>query len=137
MNAAKRANSSRPSPISQTLPPVVPSQRRAYYTKRRLHVGARRAAAMEISVKLTVNLVLAVIAGTTIAKLVPYYQSQQSRLEVLQASVQLSEQENTKLWASFSRSFDPAQAGQIMQEQSGRESPNQRPVIWLKPAAEE
>ncbi|MBE9078484.1 hypothetical protein IQ241_14460 [Romeria aff. gracilis LEGE 07310] len=133
MTAVRRTDFLQPSPQ----PRPVPSQRRAYRAKRRLHVGARRAAAMEVSVKLTVNLVLAVIAGTTIAKLVPYYQSQQSRLDVLQTSVQLSQQENAKLWASFSRSFDPAQAGLIMQEQSGRESPNQRPVIWLKPAAEE
>ncbi|MEL6815641.1 MAG: hypothetical protein AAFP03_12605, partial [Cyanobacteria bacterium J06598_3] len=104
-----------------------------YKPKRTPHMGARRAIAFESSVKLTVNLLLAIVATTTIAKLVPYYQSQQQRLDTLQESVQVAEQRNTELRSQFDRNFDPAQSSRIMQEQSGRTYPNQKKVIWTAP----
>ncbi|MEO1393095.1 MAG: hypothetical protein AAFV90_09305 [Cyanobacteria bacterium J06634_5] len=107
--------------------------RKAYRIKRVPHAGARQAIAFESSVKLTVNLLLAIVATTTIAKLVPYYQSQQERLSTLQESVQVAERKNSKLRSQFDRNFDPAQASRIMQEQSGRAYPNQKKVIWTSP----
>jgi hypothetical protein len=95
--------------------------------------GARRAIALESSVKLTVNLLLAIIASTTIAKLVPYYQTQQEQLSILQDSVSQAEKRNAELRDQFSRNFDPAQTSRIMQEQSGMGYPNQKRVIWTKP----
>ncbi|MGD1897347.1 MAG: hypothetical protein ACFB16_10410 [Phormidesmis sp.] len=105
----------------------------AYRPKRQLHKGARRALAFESSVKLTVNLLLTIVATTTIAKLVPYYQSQQQRLSTLQESVSSAEQANAELREQFDRNFDPTQAGQIMQEQSGLGYPNQKAVVWTEP----
>jgi hypothetical protein len=102
-------------------------------SKRIPHSNARQAIAFESSVKLTVNLLLAVVATTTIAKLVPYYQAQQNRLTTLQASVETAEQKNIKLRSQFNRNFDPAQASRIMQEQSGLSYPNQKQVIWQSP----
>jgi len=107
--------------------------RRAYQPKRVPFAGARRAIALESSVKLTVNLLLAVIASTTIAKLVPYYQTQQEQLSTLQDSVSQAEKKNAELRDQFSRNFDPAQTSRIMQEQSGMGYPNQKKVIWTKP----
>jgi hypothetical protein len=98
--------------------------------KRISYSGARQAIAFESSVKLTVNLLLAIVAATTIAKLIPYYQSQQGRLATLQASVQVAERNNAELRSQFNRNFDPAQASRIMQEQSGMSYPNQKKVIW-------
>ncbi|MGB3786930.1 MAG: hypothetical protein WA949_02895 [Phormidesmis sp.] len=134
MNAAKRpipATSSSLQPLPQFIQPVEP--RRSYQPKRVPFVGARRAIAFESSVKLTVNLLLAVIASTTVAKLVPYYQAQQERLGILQESVVQAEEKNAELRAQFGRNFDPAQASRIMQEQSGMGYPNQKKVIWTKP----
>ncbi len=147
MNAAKR-----PIPTSSQLlqtPPqssqakssqatslriVQPTEpRRAYQPKRVPFAGARRAIALESSVKLTVNLLLAVIASTTIAKLVPYYQTQQEQLSTLQDSVSQAEKKNAELRDQFSRNFDPAQTSRIMQEQSGMGYPNQKKVIWTQP----
>ena len=101
--------------------------------KRQLHTGIRRAIAFESSVKLTVNLLLSIVAATTIAKLIPYYQNQQQRLSTLQESVIIAEEKNAELRSQFSRNFDPAQAQHIMQEQSGMAYPNQKKVIWTVP----
>ncbi len=106
---------------------------RAYAPKRVPYAGARQAIAFESSVKLTVNLLLAIVATTTIAKLVPYYQLQQDRLDTLQLSVTDAKQRNAELRSQFDRNFDPAQSGRIMQEQSGMAYPNQKQIIWTKP----
>ncbi len=135
MNAAKRpilsdssSLQSAPLQVAQSVEP-----RRSYRPKRVPFAGARRAIALESSVKLSVNLLLAVIASTTVAKLVPYYQAQQERLGMLQESVAQAEDENAELRSQFSRNFDPAQASRIMQEQSGMGYPNQKKIIWTKP----
>ena len=77
------------------------ARQRAYTPKRKPHAGARQAIAFESSVKLTVNLLLAVVATTTIAKLVPYYQTQQTRLATLQESVTSAEAKNAELRSRF------------------------------------
>ena len=107
---------------------------RVYRSARLLHGGARRAIAFESSVKLTVNLLLATVATMTIAKLAPYYQAQQQQLGKLQTTLQVAEQENAELQSQFDRNFDPAQAAQIMQEQSGLAYPNQKKIVWQSPA---
>lgn len=108
-------------------------RQRAYEPKRIPYAGARQAIAVESSVKLTVNLLLAIVATTTIAKLVPHYKAQQARLSTLQTSVVDAELRNAELREQFDRNFDPAQAGRIMQEQSGMGYPNQKQVIWTEP----
>ncbi len=111
-----------------------PQPKAAYCPKRARHIGARRAIAFESSVKLTVNLLLATVATTTIAKLVPYYQAQQQQLTVLQETLQVAESENAGLRSQFDRNFDPTQAAQIMQEQSGMAYPDQKRIVWDQPA---
>ncbi|MBE9059687.1 hypothetical protein [cf. Phormidesmis sp. LEGE 11477] len=135
MNAAKRPiSSSSQSLQSKPLQIAHPTKpRRSYQPRRVPFSGVRRAIAFESSVKLTVNLLLTVIASTTIAKLVPYYQAQQERLGTLQHSVAQEKEKNAELREQFDRNFDPAQTAQIMQEQSGMGYPNQKKVIWTKP----
>ncbi|MFK8184109.1 MAG: hypothetical protein AB8B99_12105 [Phormidesmis sp.] len=129
MNAAQRSAIPENSSNSDAL-----SQPRASYRPKRLpYANARKTIAFESSVKLTVNLLLATVAATTIAKLVPYYQSQHSRLTTLEDSVQVAERKNAELREQFGRNFDPAQASRIMQEQSGMGYPNQKKVIWETP----
>jgi hypothetical protein len=156
MNAAKRPVTtstpySKAQPFSASVPPsqafgspgspgsprisseARTAQPNASRPKRISYSGARQAIAFESSVKLTVNLLLAVVAATTIVKLVPYYQSQQGQLTTLQASVKVAERNNAELRSQFNRNFDPAQAARIMQEQSGMSYPNQKKVIWQAP----
>ena len=150
MNAAQRTPSTQSSAsslpqqsLSQRLParfpnqPSAPLRGRSYQPKRVPYTGARRAIALESSVKLTVNLLLAIVATTTIAKLVPYHQSQQARLGTLEESVTVAERKNAELREEFDRNFDPAQTSRIMQEQSGMGYPNQKKVIWTEPLAAE
>lgn len=125
MNAVKH-------PVSHQTTP----KKSAYRPQRIPYAGARQAIAFESSVKLTVNLLLAIVATTTIAKLVPYYQSQHSRLDTLQKSVDVAERKNAELRQQFDRNFDPAQASRIMQEQSGMAYPNQKQIIWQAPIEE-
>ncbi len=131
-SASRQSSSSNlaPSPSVVNSPPV---QRSAYRPKRAAHQGARQAILFESSVKLTVNLLLAIVATTTIAKLVPYYQAHQQRLTTLQAAVAVAEHKNAELRSQFTNNFDPAQASRIMQEQSGLGYPNQKRVIWESP----
>lgn len=133
MNAAQRSTSPEKSSISSARVSPASQARATYKPKRIPFAGARKAIAFESSVKLTVNLLLATVAATTIAKLVPYYQSQQARLVTLEESVQVAERKNTKLRKEFDRNFDPAQASQIMQEQSGLGYPDQKKVVWETP----
>lgn len=128
LSAAERDRSQNASAPSPSLP-----TRRAYKPKRVPYAGARQTLAFESSVKLTVNLLLAVVATTTLAKLIPYYQAQQQRLSTLQTSVAIAEQKNAELRSQFNHNFDPAQGSRIMQEQSGMTYPNQKKVIWTEP----
>ena len=134
MNAAQRsATSENSSNLSHSALSDSSKSKTAYSPRRIPYAGARRAIAFESSVKLTVNLLLATVAATTIAKLVPYYQSQQARLTTLEASVDVAERKNAELRSQFGRNFDPAQSSRIMQEQSGMGYPNQKKVIWETP----
>ncbi|MEL6603614.1 MAG: hypothetical protein AAFP20_10375 [Cyanobacteria bacterium J06614_10] len=131
--SAHPTGTSEPARQNTSLSEQPAAPRPAYRPKRSPHTGARQAIAFESSVKLTVNLLLAIVATTTIAKLVPYYQQQQQRLTTLQSSIEVAEQKNAKLREDFTHNFDPAQAGRIMQEQSGMAYPNQKKVIWTEP----
>ena len=133
MNAAKRPVTPPTQTPQASAPQALRGRHSAVRPKRIPYAGVRQAIAFESSVKLTVNLLLAIVATTTIAKLVPYHQSQQSRLVTLQDSVQVAERKNAELRSQFNRNFDPAQAGRIMQEQSGMSYPNQKNVVWEKP----
>jgi len=113
------------------------STKRHYRPKREPYAGARQTLAFESAVKLTVNLLLATVATTTLAKLLPYYQSEQQRLTTLQTSVAVAERKNADLRSQFEHNFDPAQGARIMQEQSGMGYPNQKKVIWNTPQKNE
>ncbi len=85
--------------------------------------------AVETGLKVVVNGVLSVAAIATLANLFPYYWSQQSKLQEVRTQVRSTEKEVAELQSNFNRSFDPTQAGSVMQEQSGRLAPNQRRVV--------
>ncbi|MEM6352431.1 MAG: hypothetical protein AAF766_16870 [Cyanobacteria bacterium P01_D01_bin.14] len=121
--APSRRSTDRP---STDRPRVRASQRRGV---------VRQSTVLEASVKLTVNLLLGVVAASTLARLVPYYRGQSAELSSLQQATHQLSQENQALWAEFSRNFAPEQASQVMQEQSGRQAATQMPVVWVDPLA--
>ncbi|MBD2259878.1 hypothetical protein [Pseudanabaena sp. FACHB-2040] len=88
---------------------------------------------LELSAKLLVNGVLACAAVTSLVRIAPYTQAQRQELHKVQTAVAVAEAEASQLRSDFSRYFDPRQAGNVMREQSGWESPNQRQIVWIDP----
>ncbi|NEQ51975.1 MAG: hypothetical protein F6K11_17860 [Leptolyngbya sp. SIO3F4] len=94
---------------------------------------ARQSLVLESTVKLTVNILLAVVATSTIARLLPYYQQQKSELDQLNQSILSLKKERDGVWEDFSHNFDPEQSGRIMREQSGQEDPTRHPIVLIDP----
>ena len=94
---------------------------------------ARQSLVLESSVKLIVNVLLAVVATSTIAKLLPYYHQQKAELEQLNHSILSLEREHDGVWQDFSDNFDPEQSSRIMREQSGQEDPKRHPIVLVDP----
>lgn len=94
---------------------------------------ARQSLVLESTVKLTVNILLAVVATSTIAKLLPYYRQQKVELNQLNHSILSLEKEHAGVWQDFSHSFDPEQSSRIMREQSGQEDPTRHPIVLIDP----
>lgn len=116
--------------IQPSRPPLRPEEPRRIARKRKnRHRHPYRATAVQTTAKLAVNLLLLVAAGSAIAKLVPYYLSQQHKLQEIQTEVDLAEGRVEHLRSEFNRYFDPQQAKAVMQEQSNRFEPGQRPLI--------
>lgn len=84
----------------------------------------------EIKVKLIVNGTLSVIAAFTLLKLLPYQFLQQEKLREVRTQVQETERRVGELRKDFSRSFDPHQVKQVMQENSPLIDPNKRQIYW-------
>lgn len=117
--------------IQPSRPPLSSEEPRRIARKRKnRHRHPYRAMAIQTTVKMAVNLLLLAAAGSTIVKLVPYYLAQQHKLQEIQTEVELAEGRVERLRSNFNRYFDPQQAKAVMQEQSNRFEPGQRPVIW-------
>lgn len=118
--------------IQPSIPPRQPleARRMVSRTQRRQRHHSFRAVAGETTAKLVVNIVLSAAAITGLVQLLPYHLSQQAKLGEVRAEVKRAESRLNNLRTDFSRSFDPGQAKSVMQEQSYRVDPNQRPVVW-------
>ncbi|NEQ24405.1 MAG: hypothetical protein F6K28_35895 [Microcoleus sp. SIO2G3] len=113
---------------------AVPPRSKLRPSSRPQQMQRHRARAIESSAKLGVNVILAIAAGTALVKLLPYGFAQQAKLQEIHGEVAIVKQRVDRLQTDFSRNFDPQQSKAIMQEQSSRIDPQQRPVIWVTPA---
>jgi hypothetical protein len=52
----------------------------------------------------------------------------------MQVALDRAETSHLKLQADLNRYFDPTQLQQLIQEQSGYQNANERPVVWINPA---
>ena len=84
----------------------------------------------EIKVKLLVNGTLSILAAFTLLRLLPYQFLQQEKLKEVQTQVQETERRVGDLRKDFSRSFDPHQVKQMMQENSPLIDPNKLQIYW-------
>ena len=118
-------------------PPLQPveTRRAAPKIKSRRRSLSYRAIALETSAKLAVNVVILTAAVSGLVRLLPLQWSQQEKLQEIQTEVKLTEGRVERLHTDFNRYFDPQQTKSIMNEQSNRVAPGQRPVILLNKAA--
>ena len=96
-----------------------------------------QAVAGETTARLAVNLVLCTAAIAGLVRLLPYHLSQQAKLRELRTEVKRTEERVKSLRADFGRTFGPGQANSVMQEQSYRVDPNQRPVYLRESTSQE
>ncbi len=100
----------------------------------RVRSNPYREMAIEAGVKLTVNVVLSVVAVVALVKLLPYRSVQQSKLQELDVAVQTTKSRVNQVQASFRQYFDPSQSRNLMQQAGNRIDPNQRQIILQTPA---
>ncbi|MBO1349620.1 MAG: hypothetical protein EBE86_020595 [Hormoscilla sp. GUM202] len=93
---------------------------------------AEKARALEVTVRLTVNLVLAAAATSGLMRLLPLYQSVQEKSGVIQTEVRRTEERVNRWQRDFNRAFDPGQAKTVMQEESHRVAPQRRPIVLIE-----
>lgn len=87
----------------------------------------------ETLIKLSVNGVLIVVSVAALAKLVPSLWTQKSQLKEIRSELISTQTRVGRLRSDFNRTFDPMQGSAVMQQQSYRTDPNQKPVVWVEP----
>lgn len=87
----------------------------------------------ETLIKLSVNGVLIAVSVAALAKLVPSLWTQQAQLKEIRSELISTQTRVGRLRSDFNRTFDPMQGNAVMQQQSFRTDPNQKPVVWVKP----
>ncbi len=114
-----------------------PTPRRRVRSRSQQRPSTDQVAVFESGLKLSINLILIVAAGTTLVTLIPHNLRQRAELERLQSEVQEVNGRVVQLREDLSRNFDPQQALNVMQEQNMRFDPRQKQVVWLnsKPQA--
>ncbi|MGF1457464.1 MAG: hypothetical protein ACFBSG_00400 [Leptolyngbyaceae cyanobacterium] len=105
--------------------------KRQQQNQRSHHSVQFRAFGWELTGKLTVNLLLTLVALAALVKLIPYYQTQRQVLQDLDLSIDTLQAHNQRLRGDFSRYFDPAQTSQVLQENGARESAQHVPIVWV------
>ncbi|MBE9032982.1 hypothetical protein IQ266_24910 [filamentous cyanobacterium LEGE 11480] len=114
--------------------PQVKPVRRAKTTpqqRQRQQQERHRIFAIEASLKIGVNAVIAGVALMTLFKVIPHRVSQQQKLQELQTEVKVTEKRVNHLKTDFNRAFDSGQERQIAQEQTHFVDPNRTPIVWL------
>ncbi len=126
-----------PSPQQPARAPQAPQRRSRTHSRQQAlqRRSPHQSAILEVSLKLTVNLILIATGVSTLVRLIPYNLEQQSDLARLQAEVKEANAKVAGLQEDFDRHFDPQQSFNVMQEQNIRFNPRQRQVVWLKPEA--
>jgi len=90
----------------------------------------------ELSLRLVVNGALATVAAVSLGHLVLHNQQQAEKLQYLTAELARAEHYTRQLKVSFGRYFDPWQAEELIQEQSGYKPTTARSIVWTAPLPE-
>lgn len=98
------------------------------------HRRAQLVPLVETGVRVGLNGLLLLLGGASLAHLLPYIYNQAQSLASMQVALDRAETSHLKLQADLNRYFDPTQLQQLIQEQSGYQNANERPVVWINPA---
>jgi TolA-binding protein len=93
---------------------------------------ARYTKVFELGARLGTNSLLAAVALMALSRLAPHLQTQADQLAAVNQTLDRLETSTSRLQSDFGRYFDPWQAENIMQEQSGYRPPSERQVVWTK-----
>jgi hypothetical protein len=91
--------------------------------------------AVEVTTRLTVNLLISTAAIAALIQLLPYQTSQQVKLQELSTTVKAASKRVENNQKKFSHYFDPAQMRTVMQEQTNRIDAHKYPVVFQEPPA--
>lgn len=121
--------------IESSAVPVIPLESHPREARRklrqsRLHPYQERVT--EITLKLTINLVISIASLSALLQLLPSHQAGQEKLQEIQTEVQGTKRRVSKLQAEFTRFFAPQKTKSIMQEQSYRMDPTRLQIFWLE-----
>lgn len=97
--------------------------------------GAKLVPLVEAGARVGLNGLLFLLGGASLGHLLPYIYHQAQSLASMQVAIDRAETSHLKLQADLNRYFDPSQAQQLIQEQSGYQNSSERPVVWIDPAA--
>lgn len=119
--------------VQPSRPPLEPIQKRRVASRPRRHVRQRsyQVMALETTAKIGVNIVISIAATSALVQLLPYHWLQQEKLREIGTEVKLMQARVNGLQTLFSRNFDPRETKSIMQQQSYRFDPSQRPVVLM------
>ncbi|MGH1393036.1 MAG: hypothetical protein ACRAVC_03245 [Trichormus sp.] len=120
-------NAFQPSPTPQQ--PSIQKKTVSPRPKRHLRQRSYKVMAVEVSAKLGVNFAISAVAISALLQLVPHYWSQQGKLRELTTQVKQTEKRVDSLQAQFTRNFDPRQTQSVMQQQTYKFQPGQRPLV--------
>jgi hypothetical protein len=89
----------------------------------------------ETLIKLSVNGFLIAVSVAALSKLVPSLWTQQAQLKEIRVELDSTQDRVGHLRSDFNRTFDPMQGIAVMQQQSYRTDPNQKPIVWVDPGS--
>jgi len=92
---------------------------------------AQQALAREATAKLVVNTILTLITSASLVKLVPYYLSQQAKLQEIRAEIQDTETRVNQLNQEFTSYFDKKQSEAIAKKYTVKVSPDERRLFLI------
>ncbi|MEM9006392.1 MAG: hypothetical protein AAGE59_23050 [Cyanobacteria bacterium P01_F01_bin.86] len=124
-----------PRPVSKPAAPRRSRSRRRQIKRRRplSREAQLRALGWEMTGRLTLNLILTLVALSTLVRLIPYYQTQRQVLHEVEGSVVTEKAQTDRLRADFGRYFDPTQTNQITQETGIPKSDQHIPIVLVDP----
>lgn len=113
-----------------SLPPEKPrKKRRRNYDQQS---QAQKALAKEVSAKLFVNTILTIITSASLVRLVPYYLTQQAKLQEVRAEIQDTQARVNQLNQEFSYYFNSQQSQSLIKKYNVKVSPDELRLFLIR-----